>query len=178
MPPTHLRTGIVKPTRAWLAGLALVLVGAGLPAWPAEPTSAATRAEMIGLIDTLEKYPNDPQARVLRREVLAWLTEAPDVTVTVCGEFLGIRNFEPGQPSGELVLLQAFAEARFILENPDKARDVHAVHLAGLEAALRTYAVMKAENPELSIPSVEAIVNLQAEQKLPTHVTQAIKKCK
>jgi hypothetical protein len=51
------------------------------------------------------------------------------------------------------------------------------VHLAGVESALRTYAVMKAEDAKLEIPAMEKLVKLQAEQKLPEHVSRATKKC-
>ena len=133
---------------------------------------------MIRLIDTLEKHPNDPNAREMRATVLSWLTEAPDVEVSLCGEYLDIKKFKADEPGGELVLQQPFAEAKFILENPDKAQDALAVHLAGVEGALRTYAVMKAEDPKLNIPPMEKLVKLQAEQKLPEHVSKAMAKCK
>ena len=133
---------------------------------------------MIRLIDTLEKHPDDPNARDMRAAVLSWLTEAPDVAVTLCGEFLDIKKFEPDGPGGDLVLQEAFAEAKFILENPDQAQDAHAVHLAGVEGALRTYAVMKAEDPKLLIPPMEKLVKLQAERKLPEHISKAMAKCK
>lgn len=155
----------------------LVALGAASLTWAAEPTSPQTRAEMIRLVETLEQQPHHPEGREMRRKVLTWLTEAPDVSVTICEQLLGIKDIDPGGPSGELLLQAPFAEAKFILENPDKANDIEAVHLAGVESALRTYAAMKAEDPKLEIPAMEKLAKLQAEQKLPEHVSRISKKC-
>lgn len=159
------------------SALALIIACAG-PAFAAEPTSPAVKAEMIRLIGMLEEQPHHPDAREMRGTVLRWLTDAPDVSVMICEHFLAIENFEPDEPAGELVFQQPFSEAKFILENPDKAQDGVAVHVAGIEGALRAYAVMKTEDPKLVVPAMESLVKLQAEQKLPEHVAKAMKKCK
>ena len=166
-----MRAAAGRAALGWLAALAASLT------WAAEPTSPQTRVEIIRLVDTLEKQPDHPQGREMRRKVLTWLTEAPDVSVTVCEQLLGIKDFEPDGPGGELLLQAPFAEAKFILENPDKAHDIEAVHLAGIEGALRTYAAMKARDAKLEIPAMEELVKLQAEQKLSEHVSRISKKC-
>ena len=148
-----------------------------VPAWSAETTSPATRAEMIQLIDNLEKHPNDPDARAARGKVMAWLTDAPDVSVTVCGDLLGETSKYTDDQSGDFLIQLAFSEAKFILENPAKADDDQAVHLAGVEGMLRTYAAMKADNPKLRIAPLESLARMQSEQKLPEHVSKAIEKC-
>jgi len=147
------------------------------PAWSAEPTSPETRAEMIQLIDILEKHPNDPDARANRGKVMTWLTAAPDVTVTICGDLLGDASKYTKDQSGDFLIQLAFSEAKFILENPARANDDHAVHLAGVEGMLRTYASMKADDPKLKIAPLETLGQMQAEQKLAEHVSKAMKKC-
>jgi len=171
------RVEILNSARGWVIGLTLALM-CGSPVSLAEkPTPAAKKAEMIQLIDTLEKHPTAPNAKQLRDKVLTWLNEAPDVTITLCDEFLGVENFPEDKPGRELLLQQPFAEAKFILEHPDQAGDDVAVHVAGIEGALRTYAVMKANDANFSIPSMEGLVKLQGEQKLPEYVRQAMAKC-
>ncbi|HEX5160823.1 MAG TPA: hypothetical protein VFV88_03820 [Steroidobacteraceae bacterium] len=160
-----------------LAVVTLLAACAGWPAWSADPTTPEVKAEIIRLVDTLEKQPGHPDARAMRASVLKWLTDAPDVSVKVCFDFLGMEDFAPDGREAELFFQQPFAEARYVLENPDKAKDEIAVHLAGVESALRTYAVMKAEDAKLEIPAMEKLVKLQAEQKLPEHVSKATKKC-
>jgi len=159
------------------AGFAVVLAAGSVPAWPAEPTSAQTRAEMIRLIDGLEKHPNDPNAGAVRSQVMAWLTDAPDVTVTVCGQLLGGLDKYSENQGGDLLMQLMFSEAKFILEHPQQASDDHAVHVAGLEGVLRTYSVMQADDPKLKIPPVETLARIRAEQKLSDHVTKAMAKC-
>ena len=69
-------------------------------------------------------------------------------------------------------------EAKFILENPDKAKNAGAVHMAGTEGVIRTYTAMKADKPKLSIEPMEHLLQLQSQGKLPEHVTSAIASCK
>jgi hypothetical protein len=132
---------------------------------------------MIKLIDGLEKHPNDPNAGDARTRVMAWLTDAPDVTVNVCGPLLGdIKNFKEDE-AGDMLMSLMFSEARFILEHPDQAANDAAVHLAGVEGALRTYAALKADDPKLKIGPMEALARTQAEQKMPEHVAKAMEQC-
>ncbi len=165
--------------RVALRGPAFALIFAcAVPILAAEPTTTAKKAEMIGLIDTLEAQPHHAQARDMRAAVLQWLMEAPDVSVSVCGDYLALGDISPDKPGGELQLQQPFAEAKYILENPDKAQDEEAIHVAGIEGALRAYAAMKAEDPTLVIPAMESLAKLQAERKLPEHVAKAMKTCR
>jgi len=159
----------------WVVGALAVSVN---PAWSAEPTSPEIRVEMIQLIDTLEKHPNDPDARAARGKVMSWLTDAPDVTVKMCGDLLGDATKYTKDQSGDFLIQLAFSEAKFILENPAKAKDDHAVHLAGVEGMLRTYASMKKDDPKLKIAPLESLAHMQAEQNLTEHVSKAVKKCK
>jgi len=132
---------------------------------------------MIQLIDKLEKHPNDPNSGDARTKVMAWLTDAPDVTVNVCGQLLGgLEKFKEDE-GGDLLMALMFSEARFILEHPDQASNDQAVHLAGVEGVLRTYAALKADDPRLKIAPMEALARTQAEQKLPEHVSKAIEQC-
>src|SRR5262245_13774207 len=87
----------------------------------AEPTSPAQRAEMIRLINGLESRPYGADADNSRKVVMDWLTDAPDVTVNVCGALLGnIDDLEGAKDDPGLLLQLMFAEARFILEHPEQ----------------------------------------------------------
>jgi len=143
----------------------------------ATPTSPETRAEMIRLIDALEKQPYDPAVRDTAGKVMTWLVEAPDVSVTVCTALL-IDLDQLEQDGGEILSVQLpFAEARYILENPSKAEDEHGVHVAGVEGVLRTYVAMKSAQPDLKIRPMEKLVKIQSEKKLDAFVTSALEKC-
>ncbi|HEX5160628.1 MAG TPA: hypothetical protein VFV88_02840 [Steroidobacteraceae bacterium] len=161
------------------ASLACALVSGMLSAIvpAAPPTSPETRAEVISRIDALEKKPYDPAARDARGTVMTWLIDAPDVSVTICSALLGDLD-ELDQDGGELFATQLpFSEARFILENPSKADDEFAVHVAGVEGMLRTYANMKATRPDLRIRHLEKLLKAQAAGKLDAFVKDAMEKC-
>ena len=143
----------------------------------ATPTSPETRAEMIRLIDALEKQPYDPGVRDSAGKVMTWLVEAPDVSVTICTALL-IDLDQLEQDGGEILSMQLpFAEARYILENPSKAEDEHGVHVAGVEGVLRTYAAMKSAKPDLKVRPMEKLLTIQADKKLDSFVTEALEKC-
>ena len=141
------------------------------------PTSPETRAEMIRLIDALEKQPYAASAGDSASKVMSWLTEAPDVSVTMCTALLIDLDELEKDGGGTLATQILFAEARFILEEPAKAPDEHAVHLAGVEGVLRTYAAMKAAKPDLKVRPMEKLTRIQADKHLDAFVTDAMEKC-
>src|SRR5688572_6703464 len=128
----------------------------------AQETSAATKTRMIELIGTLESDPFIKGGKKLRGEVMSWLAEAPDVAVQLCPAVLGdIEEIESDE--GETLVVQLiFSEAKFILQNPDKATDQRAINVGGVEGVLRTYAAMRAAKPKLAIPEFDRLVKLQA----------------
>ena len=142
-----------------------------------QETSAATKTRMIQLIGTLESDPFQKDANEVRSEVMTWLIEAPDVTVTICLEVLGDIKKIKGDEGGILLAQLGFSQAKFILENPGKATDQHAITVAGVEGVLRTYAAMKSTKPNLAIPEVDRLVKLQASGELGAAVDEALAKC-
>lgn len=157
----------------------VVLLGAAVcvSAWAQAPTTPEQKTRMIQLIDGLEKHPYADDAGSSRKEVMEWLTEAPDVSVTVCGALLGDLEKLDKEGGGELLLQLMFSEARFILENPQQSKDDKTVHVAGLEGVLRTYQQMKTEKTGLKIGSIESVARIQADGKLADFVKKAMDKC-
>ena len=76
-----------------------------------------------------------------------------------------------------LVVQMMFSEAKFILENPDKATDQHAINVAGVEGVLRTYAAMKAKKRKLELPQFERLAKLQESGQLGAAVDEGLAKC-
>jgi hypothetical protein len=144
----------------------------------AEPTSPAQRVEMIRLVDSLEAKPYGSDSDGARTTVMEWLTDAPDVTVTVCGALLGdIDRLEGEKDDPGLLMQMMFAEARFILQHPDQATDDTAVHTAGVEGTLAFYDAMKKDRPAVKIATIEKIAKAKADGKLADYVAKAIEKC-
>jgi hypothetical protein len=165
---------VSSSTRAALLGLLCVVATVCAAA---EPTSDKTRARMIQLIGKLEADPFAKDGEEIRSEVLTWLTEAPDVTVSVCRDVLGdITRFKDAE-GGILALQLAFSEARFILEHPDKALDQHAIKVAGVEGVLRTYASMRVSKPKLAIRQIDEWSRLQTSGQLGPEVDKRLAAC-
>jgi hypothetical protein len=143
-----------------------------------EPTTADKKAEMIRLVDSLESHPYGGDADGSRKAVMEWLTDAPDVTVTVCSALLGDAEKLEGEKNDPGLLLQLmFAEARFILQHPEQAQDEKAVHTAGVKGALAFYDSMKKERPDVKIAMIEKIAKAKADGKLDGFVSSAMEKC-
>ena len=132
---------------------------------------------MIQLIGILESDPFLKDGKEVRGEVMSWLAEAPDVTVKICPSVLGDIQKLTSDEAGTLVVQLVFAEAKFILEHPDKATDQHAINVAGVEGVLRTYAAMKSAKPKLAIPEIDRLEKLQASGQLGTAVDEGLAKC-
>ena len=132
---------------------------------------------MIKLIGELEKNPYGRDSKANAAEVLTWLIDAPDVSVTVCTALLvdpeRLEGIEGSSLAGQLM----FEEARFILENPGKAQDAQSVHLAGVEGVLRTYAAMKVETKDLALEPIEKLIRMKADGKLAAFVGKVTEKC-
>lgn len=133
---------------------------------------------MIQLINKLESDPFTKDGKDVRAEVLIWLTEAPDVSVSLCPDVLGDIRKIKGDDGKTLVVQLMYSEAKFILEHPDKAADQLAVNVAGVEGVLRTYAAMQAVKPKLSIPEFDQLSQLQASGQLVAAVETRLATCK
>jgi hypothetical protein len=167
----------MRLVKRWSTVACAIGLGASL-AWAAEPTSPETKAQMIRLINGLEAKPYGAEADDARRVVLEWLTEAPDVSVNVCGALLvDLDALEKAKDDPGLLLQLMFSEARFILENPAEAGNALAVHKAGVEGVLKFYSAMQAEKPGLKIAPIEKIARAKADGKLDEFVTKAVDKC-
>ena len=162
----------------WNALIAGGLACAAQSALAQEPTSAAKRAELIKTIDSLEARPYASDAEAARGDTMRWLIDAPDVSVTACSALLvNFDKLDDDSDGSALAMQLMLSEARFILEHPDQAADDHAVHTAGVEGVLRTYAAMKSEKNGLKLAPIEQLAKIKADGKLPEFVTKTTDRC-
>ena len=164
-------------SNALRSALTLGLSILAVAAWSQPPTTPEQKARMIQLIDDLEKHPNAETAGDARKEVMEWLTDAPDVSVAVCQSLYGDVEKLDKEGGGFLTFQQMFAEARFMLMSPDDAKDELKVHLAGIEGVVRTYRQMQAEKPGFRLSIIEPLARMSQEGKLADYVKKATKKC-
>src|SRR3954462_7914489 len=153
---------------------ALVL-GAAL-AWGAPGIASDThsspedRARFVSITHSLEQAPLKPGAKADREWALAWLTEAPDISVTLCSEMLGglVRSKYPYV--GEVMLQDSFSMAAFMIEHPEAANDPNAQQLAGMEGALTVYRSILRDKPEARSKDLETLLQTQSRGELPDFV--------
>jgi hypothetical protein len=133
---------------------------------------------MIRSIGTLESHPYGSDAEAARGEALRWIIDAPDVSVTVCTALLvDFDKLSKDDDGGILATQLTLSEARFILEHQDQAANEHAVHSAGVEAVLRTYAAMKSEKRELKLAPMEKLSQIKVDGKLDEFITKSMDRC-
>lgn len=166
--------------RQMVWGWCLVLVLSGSTALLAEkPTSSEKKAKMIALINRMESNPYHPDSKKMASEVLSWLADAPDVTVTVCTDVLAAeKNDLDSDESTFLFGHFIFSQARFIVEHPDQASDPVAVNRAGVDGILKAYATMKAGKPKLKVKFADQLFSLRETGGLDRFLEQALAKCK
>src|SRR5262245_37338653 len=112
-------------------GLALTLEPAAASA--ADKSSPQDRARLVSIARSLEEAPFKSNAKADREWALNWLTEAPDVSVSVCLDSLSGLDPDSYQYSGEVLFQYMFSMAALVIEHPEAANDSNAQQLAGVE---------------------------------------------
>lgn len=154
---------------AWAAGLAPAIAADGR-------SSPEDRARFVAITHKLEAAPLQPDARADRAWAVSWLTEAPDISVTVCLTSLGFTD-EHYPYSGEILLQYAFSMATLVIEHPETARDLNAQQLAGAEGALRAYRSILGTQPDAKSPALDALLETQARGELPAFIGKDAEHC-
>ncbi|HBB88522.1 MAG TPA: hypothetical protein DC047_12995 [Blastocatellia bacterium] len=142
------------------------------------PSTAAERARAVEITTLLENDPLNKNAKNLSRELLIWLIEIPDITVTICTGMLGDYSKIKGDYAGTLTTQLSFAETKFVIEHPEEAKDEFRVYLAGVESALRTYQNIKKAKPRVRLESMEELLVKQQTGQLPEFIRNAMAGCK
>ena len=142
------------------------------------PSTPEQRKQAVAMATFLETNPLDKKAKEYRSALLFFLTEAPDITVTLCSNVLGESKRLKGDYESELFGQLAFSQGKFVIENPDKAGDEAAVQLAGVEGVLRTWQAIKAAKPKAKYPLMDELLEKQQAGTLAEHVKTGMEGCK
>ena len=157
-------------------GLALVC-GPNAASAGKKRSSPEDLQRFVAVTRSLEQAPLDEKLQRDRQWALAWLVEAPDVSVTVCTDALkGLYQSEYPH-SAEIVLQDSLAMGAFAIEQPDKANDPEAQQLAGVEGALSAYRSILRDKPDAKSPFLDKLIETQTQGGLPDHVRQAVAEC-
>lgn len=142
------------------------------------PSTPEERKRAVEMTTFLETNPLAKEAKDYRAALLFFLADVPDITVKLCTNILGESKRIKGDYESELVGQLAFSQAKFIIENPDKAQDDGAVYLAGVEGALRTWQAIKTAKPKAKFPLMDELLQKQQAGTLAEYVQAGMKGCK
>jgi hypothetical protein len=160
---------------------ALAFVGCASSAYAQNkrgPSTPEERKRAVEMATFVEKNPLAKEAKDQRAALLYFLAEAPDITIKLCTNVLGESKRLKGDYEAELVGQLAFSQAKFVIENPDKAQDDAAVYLAGVEGVLRTWQAIKATKPKAKFALMEELLQKQHAGTLAEYVRDGMKGCK
>ena len=141
------------------------------------PSTAEERRHAVEIATLLENDPLNKNAEKLSRELLTWLIEIPDITVTICTGMLGDYSKIKGDYAGTITTQLSFAETRFVIEHPELAKDEYQVYLAGVESVLKTYQNIKKAKPKVRLAPLEELLLKQQAGELPEFVKNAMGGC-
>ncbi|HEX8262853.1 MAG TPA: hypothetical protein VF547_08265 [Allosphingosinicella sp.] len=157
-------------------GLALICGLTPASAWDERSTPEDLR-RFVSVTRNLEQAPLEPALKADREWALTWLTNAPDVTVTICADALGSLVKSNYRYAGEIILQNSFAMAALAIEHPEKANDPNTQQLAGLEGALNAYRSILRDKPEARSSALDGLLKTQSRGELPAFVQKAWIRC-
>jgi hypothetical protein len=142
------------------------------------PSTPEERKRAVEMATFLEKNPLAKEAKDQRAALLYFLAEVPDITVKLCTNVLGESKRIKGDYEAELVGQLAYSQAKFIIENPDKAQDDAAVYVAGVEGVLRTWQAIKAAKPKAKFKLMDELLEKQQAGTLAEYVKANMSGCR
>ena len=167
------------PARSLIGVLALglALISGLAPALAQDaPSSPDDRERFVSITRRLEEAPLQPNAREARAWALSWLTEAPDVSVTVClGSLNGMEDDYPY--AGEIMLQYVFSMAVLVIEHPEMTNDPNAQQVAGVAGALRAYRAILGGKPDATSSSLDSLMEIESQGGLPEFILGGSASC-
>jgi hypothetical protein len=142
------------------------------------PSTPEERTRAVQTAKSLQSDPLAPNLQQDREWLLKWLIEIPDISVKMCTTFLGdLGDSKSGNP-GAIIATMLSSEAAFVIEHPDKAKDVDAIYLAGVDGALHGYETIHSKDASYRLPHLDDLIHKRDQGKLSDYVHATAKKCK
>jgi hypothetical protein len=142
------------------------------------PSTPEERARAVQTAKSLQSDPLAPNVQQDREWLIKWLIEVPDISVKMCTTFLGdLGDSKSGYPGAIIATLLA-SEAAFVIEHPDKAKDVEAVYFAGVDGALHSYEAIRSKDASYRSSHLDDLIQKRDQWKLAAYVDATAKKCK
>jgi hypothetical protein len=147
----------------------------------APPHGTLSRAQLEAVaknIRALEANPLASDAADARRVLLTWITDSPDVTVSMCAGVLQPLSESNSRYHQELLLQFVLSSSAWVIEHPDQAGDMVRVTAGGLEGTLAAYAALKARQGDQATDAVmEQLASIRERGGLEEHARAATRGC-
>jgi len=142
------------------------------------PSTPEERARAVQTAKSLQSDPLASNVQPDREWLLKWLIEVPDISVKMCTTFLGdLGDSKSGYPGAIIATLLA-SEAAFVIEHPDKAKDVEVTYFAGVDGALHSYEAIRLKDASYRLAHLDDLIQKRDQGKLSDYVRATAKKCK
>jgi len=142
------------------------------------PSTPEERARGVQTAKSLQSDPLAPNVQQDREWLLKWLIEIPDISVKMCPTFLGdLGDSKSGNP-GAIIATMLASEAAFVIEHPEKSKDVDAVYCAGVDGALHSYEAIHSQDASYRVPHLDDLIQKREQGKLSDFVRATAKKCR
>jgi len=143
----------------------------------AGPPPTDERARVVKIARHLERDPIGKEAPELRKWVLTWLIDHPELDFSVCTEFLVPLLKSDHKYSSEINLQMIASGGAFVIEHPDKMHDNDAVYLASLEGSLAVYESILKAVPEARWKFLDDLLVRRDKGTLPEYIAKKKKDC-
>jgi hypothetical protein len=143
------------------------------------PSTPEERGTAVKAARLLEADPFHKDSKKIREWFTTWLIEVPDISIELCGDYLGPVFGSKKNYSAEIFGQTMFASAAFIIEHPEQAKDKVAVNLAGVEGALKVYEAILKTKPKARWEFLDELIAKRERGELRAYVHEvAQNKCK
>lgn len=142
------------------------------------PSTPEERARAVQTAKSLQSDPLAPNLQQDREWLVKWLIEVPDISVKMCTTLLGDLGDSKSRNPGAIIATMLSSEAAFVIEHPDKAKDVDAIYLAGVDGALHGYEAIHSKDASYRLPHLDDLIQKRDQGKLSDYVHATAKKCK
>jgi len=146
----------------------------------AQQRGPSTTQERQRAVETAKLLQADPLAANIQQDrewLIQWLIQIPDISVKMCPPLLGeLGDSKSGYPCA-LVATMLASEAAFVIEHPEKSKDLDSVYLAGVDGAIRGYESIHKKDNSYRLPHLDDLIQKRDQGTLPEYVHGIAKKC-
>jgi hypothetical protein len=142
------------------------------------PSTPEERKLAVRTARLLEKEPFHEKAQDMRSWFTNWLIQVPDISVTICADYLGpLLHEADNRYQSEIVSQMMFSNAAFMIEHPAQATDKISLGVASLDGSLKTYEAILKTHPEAKSAFLDDLLFKRKKGELVEYVRQISPKC-